>query len=814
MSNWLHFGHDVQRTSADPDGNITSLTEKWVRYGGTDSKNGWAGAAIADSDSLYYAFSSYFSNIGGTGDRFSMKKFDRDGNLKWTNTALGGHNTRKMWPAKVAGHIMFHDYKFMRVDPFTGATAGGYWAGDSYGTIVTNPSETKMFSSRVASNEGYQGRIWFKAFDPVVFPNLSNNNGLLWTRNAANTGEFVTDDNKFDVAYDNGKIFYAPNYRISSALTTWNFPSGIYCWDENGTEQWRITTTPLQGSSISVGNNRIYLYEGSSLVARNQADGSISWSTAISGSLNLAQPPVLANNLAVISTSTGIYAYNATTGAAVWNTPISGLTFADPNNSGRYTVLAAALLSNTLVATALGGVYILSLTDGSQVQLYNPPAIAAAGTGSYLSSPARPVNPIIVDNRVYITITYDNYSTYFPQALVCLESSGTPPPTDSTSPSTPGDPTFSSVTSNSMTVSWVASTDNVAIGYYNLHFRQLGGNWSSITKTTNSHNFTGLASSTTYEFYVNAVDTSGNISSNSSTTSQATTAIPVDSTPPSTPGDPTFSNVTSSSITVSWTASTDNIAVAYYKLYWRQVGGTWSPIDRTTTSHNFTGLTSGITYEFYVTAIDTSGNSSADSSTTSQATVSVPPPDTTIPSTPGNPSFTDVTTNSMTVSWTASTDNVAVSYYKLYWRKTGDSWDLINKTSLSHNFTGLLDSTTYEFYVVAVDTSNNSSADSAITSQTTLELGLFTQLSGAVSFNISTGRNTIHTLNWTSVNATMTLQRRTGKTSYTTIYAGEPPYSYDQPDFKTNYFYRVLLDGANPSNEVILKSSRNGNKQM
>lgn len=611
MSAWKHFGHDVQRTSADPDGNITALGEKWVRYGGSDSKNGWAGGAITDDDSIYFFFTSYDPNIGGTGDRFSLAKYDFNGVLKWVNKTLGGHNTRKMWAAKIGSYIQFHDYRYLRVDPLTGLSAGGYVAGDSYGSIVTNPGETKHFSARVSANEGFQGFIWVKGFDTSIFPSALHPE-VLWTRNAANSGDIVTDQNKFSIAYDNSKIFYAPNYLVSASSGGWNFPSGVYCWDESGTLQWSVTTTPMQFSAMSVGNNLIYLYEGSSLVARNQSDGSVAWSAALPGTLVYAQPPVLANGMAIIATSAGVHAYNATTGAAVWNNAIADLNVSNSNDTNKYTVLAAALTSDTLIATALGGVYVLNLSDGSQVQLYNPPSVTAAGTG------ARAVNPIVVGGRVYITVTFHAYSATYPQALICLEDGAVPPPSDTT--------------------------------------------------------------------------------------------------PPSTPGMATFTNVTHNSMTVLWGPSTDNVGVTSYQLYWGQAGGTKNVVSKTTTSHNLTGLLPNTTYEFYVVAADAAGNLSIASSTSTRTTLQEPVE-------PPEPPVT-------------------------------------------------------------------------------------VQLSGSVSINAATGQKTVHTLNWNGTSDSVVLQRRTSKTSYATIYSGSAPHSYIQPDMKTTYHYRLVINGTTFSNEISLRSSR------
>ncbi len=95
-----------------------------------------------------------------------------------------------------------------------------------------------------------------------------------------------------------------------------------------------------------------------------------------------------------------------------------------------------------------------------------------------------------------------------------------------------------------------------------------------------------------------------------------------DTTPPSTPGTPVASNVTSSSATLTWSASTDDTSVASYRVV--RVGGTAETqvASPTTNSTSITGLSASTTYSFAVYAIDAAGNRSARSATVSVTTPS------------------------------------------------------------------------------------------------------------------------------------------------------------------------------------------------
>jgi endoglucanase len=86
-----------------------------------------------------------------------------------------------------------------------------------------------------------------------------------------------------------------------------------------------------------------------------------------------------------------------------------------------------------------------------------------------------------------------------------------------------------------------------------------------------------------------------------------------DTTPPSVPGTPTVSGVTSSGAVLSWTAATDNVGVAGYNVY-REQGAT-DPLLASPSgpSATLTGLTANTAYQVYIRARDAAGNLSANS---------------------------------------------------------------------------------------------------------------------------------------------------------------------------------------------------------
>ncbi|NUY81426.1 fibronectin type III domain-containing protein [Flavobacterium sp. MAH-1] len=202
------------------------------------------------------------------------------------------------------------------------------------------------------------------------------------------------------------------------------------------------------------------------------------------------------------------------------------------------------------------------------------------------------------------------------------------------------------------------------------------------------------------------------------------TAGSTDTVAPSAPTNLAASGTTSTTTNLSWTASTDNVAVTGYDVY---RNGAFLA-SSATTSYAATGLTASTTYTFYVRAKDAAGNISGNSNTVS-VTTSAAPADTTAPSAPTNLAASGTTQTATNLSWTASTDNVGVTGYDVY--RNGSF--LASTTTTSYAATGLTAATTYSFYVRAKDAAGNVSTNSNTVSVTTL--------SNSVTYCTSQGNN-------------------------------------------------------------------------
>ncbi|WP_177177094.1 reprolysin-like metallopeptidase [Flavobacterium urocaniciphilum] len=253
----------------------------------------------------------------------------------------------------------------------------------------------------------------------------------------------------------------------------------------------------------------------------------------------------------------------------------------------------------------------------------------------------------------------------------------------------------SGTTTSSTNLTWNASSDNVGVAGYKVY-------QNGVLKTTTSETsllVTGLTASTSYSFYVTSYDAAGN-SSVSSNAVNVTTLTPADTTAP-TATIVSASGTTTSSTNLTWNISTDNIGVIGYKVYQNGILKTTA----STTSLPVSGLSASTTYNFYVIAYDAAGNNSVASNTVNVTTLT--PADTTAP-TATVVSASGTTTNSTNLSWNVSTDNVAVTAYKVY-----QNGVLISTTSsTSIVVSGLSSSTTYSFYVVASDAAGNVSSAS------------------------------------------------------------------------------------------------------
>ena len=189
--------------------------------------------------------------------------------------------------------------------------------------------------------------------------------------------------------------------------------------------------------------------------------------------------------------------------------------------------------------------------------------------------------------------------------------------TDTQAPTTPGNVHATSVGSTSVTLAWNASTDNVGVVAYDIYTD--GNLLTTAPGTVTSFKINGLTPNTTYRLSLDARDGAGNVSIGSNQ-AVVTTAASSDTIAPTAPTNLKVISTTSSTASLSWTASTDNVGVTSYDVLNAGVALNGGPI--TGTTYTVTGLASSTTYKLTVVAHDAAGNTSLPSNQISATTTS------------------------------------------------------------------------------------------------------------------------------------------------------------------------------------------------
>jgi hypothetical protein len=221
-----------------------------------------------------------------------------------------------------------------------------------------------------------------------------------------------------------------------------------------------------------------------------------------------------------------------------------------------------------------------------------------------------------------------------------------------TPPNNPGQPTFVDVGAYTVTVNWTVPKSGATsyklerAPYWNGPFIQL------VTGLT-SHSYvdTAVAANLTYWYQVRATNAAG-LDGAYSALAGVTTARDPGIVVPGAPGPPTYSNLTATSLYVSWTAAAGAVS---YKVERAPNAsgspGTWTPIASGVTSLNYlnSALTANTAYWYRVRATNAGG----DGPYTAASSVL------TLPNAPGTPTFSNVAYNTVTVGWAAPTGGAA-----------------------------------------------------------------------------------------------------------------------------------------------------------
>jgi chitodextrinase len=377
------------------------------------------------------------------------------------------------------------------------------------------------------------------------------------------------------------------------------------------------TTTVDSNLAYTTGNTGYYRsgYPASGIGSANE-----SYSTS-----NPLNTLTIVNNI-VLNSKYGFYYSNEANGGGLQNVTIANNTF----YKGAVDMLwiASAAHSNSFVENnvfyQVGNV--MTNVAGSGVTYrnndwYGGTAGTAAGSGDVLADP-RLANaggltaadykltlgsPAVASGLTLSNVPADYFGT--PRAVAYdlgahqLGSTNG----DTTAPSAPASLTATAATSSVMTLAWTASTDNVGVtGYQVFRNGALIGSTASLT-----YSDSGLAAATQYGYTIKATDAAGNVSAASSTATSSTLPSGVmtggaDTIAPSTPASLIATAASSSAVSLTWGASTDNFAVTGYRIL--RNGAYLTTV--TSTSFSDSGLSASTTYSYSVSALDSAGNQS------------------------------------------------------------------------------------------------------------------------------------------------------------------------------------------------------------
>lgn len=240
----------------------------------------------------------------------------------------------------------------------------------------------------------------------------------------------------------------------------------------------------------------------------------------------------------------------------------------------------------------------------------------------------------------------------------------------------------------------------------------------------------------------------------------------------------TNSSTTSSSITLIW----DDIATA--SEYAIDIDGEIINVGNVTT-YVHTGLTPNTEHTYKVAAIKNS-----EAGMWSQAIVVTTPADVQAPTMPSNLTLTHCSSDTITIIWDYSSDDVGVAGYDIYCNGIKVE-TVLGATTSSFNDTGLNQSSLYSYTVRAFDEAGNTSLDSIPLSVVTLP-AIPTEV-------IAVATDTSITVSWNSITGAATYDIEVDGV----ILEGLPNNSYNHFDVlpNSNHTYRVRAKNSGGNGE-------------
>ncbi|WGD34195.1 endonuclease [Olleya sp. YS] len=428
---------------------------------------------------------------------------------------------------------------------------------------------------------------------------------LSWAASTDNVG--VTGYN----VYQNGMfltVVSTTNYNVSGLTQDTMYDFSVSALDQAGNESVVSTIVTIVTNASGTGSAATDLFiseyiEGSS---NNKA-------LEIA---NFTGTPIDLSNYTLKKATNGSGSFTST--VSLSGTLANGDVFVIAHSS------ATAVILNSADATNAG---VMSFNGNDAIGLFkNNVLIDLLGDANSSANYAQNVtlqrkSNIVSPNTNYTITEWDSLTTDTFDNLGTHTIDGGAPPLDTEAPTKPTNVIASNVTETSVDLSWTASTDNTGVTAYDVFLDTVLV--ASVTST--NYSVSGLAPSSSYVLEISAKDAAGNTSMLSNPLTILTNTPP-DTEAPSIPSNLAASNITQTSVDLTWVASSDNMGVTGYNVI--QDGVLIATIS--TTSYIVNNLNADTVYDFTVTAYDSAGNTSVESNPLTILTESVPVTGTTL----------------------------------------------------------------------------------------------------------------------------------------------------------------------------------------
>ncbi|KAJ8271455.1 hypothetical protein COCON_G00103140 [Conger conger] len=292
------------------------------------------------------------------------------------------------------------------------------------------------------------------------------------------------------------------------------------------------------------------------------------------------------------------------------------------------------------------------------------------------------------------------------------------------------------ITTSSVSLSWTEPQGKSSV--YRVEWNDSSVAMNETTSQT-SMNITGLTAGVQYVFSVYAVAEDNQTTGDSVSQTQYTR--------PDVIRNLSVTEITTSSVSLNWTEPQGKSSV--YRVEWNDSS---VAMNETTsqTSMNITGLTAGVQYMFRVFAVAGDNQTAGNSVNKTQYTR---------PDVIRNLSVTEITTSSVSLSWTEPQGKSSV--YRVEWN---DSSVAMNETTsqTSMNITGLTAGAQYVFRVFAVAGDNQTAGDFVSTTQYTkpdvirnLSVTEITTSSVYLSWTEPQGKSSVYRVEWNDSSVAM-----------------------------------------------------------